>query len=93
LLAPHKLVDLEGGNKNRESVPVFLADEINVKFPRPLICYILLLGMLRSDRAMNMVPEFVKENMTEDDLPQKRNMKGRPFEASGNLIYPKLDVR
>jgi hypothetical protein len=48
-------------------------DEISVKLTCPRICHVFLFGVFATDSAMNVMPEFVKQHMAEEDVSPKRS--------------------
>ena len=69
LLTSHEHVYLERGDKNRDSVPVPLANEIKVEFPGPRIRYVLFFIMLRANREVNVMADFVEQHMSKSNIP------------------------
>src|SRR6266478_9562321 len=93
LLTPHEFVDLESRDEEGKRVPVFVADEIAIKFSSPLVCHIFPLVVFRANRAMNVMPNLVEENLAEDNVPQDWDTKRNSLQSANDFVYSKLDVR
>lgn len=78
---------------HRHRIPILFADEVGIKFPDPSICHVLLLGVLRTKRPMNVVTQFVEKHMPEYKLRGNRKPSGRTLQTFHNFVYPQLDPR
>jgi hypothetical protein len=87
----HELVD----SQDRGTVPICLTNEISVELPSPGIGHILLFIVFRPNRVVNVVPDFMKQNMAEDNIPHERDTKrkGHCLKCGDQFIHSKLNVR
>src|SRR5579862_1739374 len=91
MFVPHVSVNLCHWHEHGDRVPVLLADEISVKFSGPIIRYVFLLPMLRSDCSVNVVTKFMEKHLAEDNLPCNWQPPWCAPQTLDDLIHPKLD--
>jgi hypothetical protein len=90
---PHEFIDAESRDQDGDRVPVFVADEIAVKFSRPLVGHIFPLVVFRANRSVNVMPNLVEENVAKDNVPQDWDTKRNSLQSANDFVYSKLDVR
>src|ERR1700690_660919 len=88
---PHVSVNPCHWHEHRHRVPVLLADEIGVEFCSPVICYVFLLRMLRSDCSVDVMTKLMEKHMAEDNLPCNWQPPWCAPQTLDDLIHPKLD--
>jgi hypothetical protein len=74
-------------------MPVFLANESAIQLPGPAIGDILLLKMFGTHRGMNVMSNFMEQNVADPDLPKQID----PWESGGpqtqnNPVYSKRNI-
>src|SRR5256885_15224211 len=88
---PHVSVNLCHWHEHRHRVPVLLADEISVEFSGPVIRYVFLLRMLRSNCSVDVVTKFMEKHMAEHNLPCNWQPPWCAPQTLDDLIHPKFD--
>ncbi len=58
--------------KGPNCIPVLFPKEVGHELGAPIFRYIFLLAILRPDRVMNVVAEFVIEDPPEKNVPEQR---------------------
>ena len=83
---PHVSVKLCHWHEHSHRVPGLLADEIRVKFSGPVIRYVFLLRMLRSDCSVDVVTKF-EEYLSNLEWPVNPGFVLYPYNNYGVTFY------
>jgi hypothetical protein len=73
-------------------IPIRLPYEIDVELSCPIVGYILFFRIFGTNRTMNMMAEFMEEDMAKENLSEKKGC-WHSLNPIKNLVNSKLDVR
>jgi len=91
--AAREFVNPQGGHYQRQQVPVSLANEITIQFPRPAVGDILFFEMFGTHCGMNVMPYLMEKDMPEGDLSNDVDPRtSGGFEAQQNPVYAKFNI-
>jgi hypothetical protein len=75
LLPPHEVVDLGDEDQKRNGIPIFLADEIDIEFACPFVCYVFPLSVFRTNCVVNVMTDLMEEHMSKPEFSQECDAK------------------
>jgi hypothetical protein len=70
-----------------------LPDEIGAELLSPAIRYIFFFRVFRPNCKVNMMPDFVKEDKANTEIPQGWDQENFSIQLGQNLVHAKLDIR